>query len=351
MLCMSDDTTFQQNTLTAQQEKLYERLLFFLATLHPLLLPDVIAALEGNGKLLSLPHARSSSIPSRLPAGHWSLLTLLITQHCDTNIDLTYASTVAVAIECFICALDLLDDVEDDDQTKIVQTLGQARTLNVSTTLLMLAQRMILSLSDQNAPSLRILRLLDTLQEAALIATAGQHRDLLAEQQSAQDVTPDDCIEIAAGKAGVLISLACRMGALCADAEDLLCDQFSELGRLLGIAQQLDNDAHDLYYLLQDHPFTTMNATIEVGQRSVKTDLVRGKKTLPIVLAAQRNEALQKVASSVDEMSEEQVSALHEGIIATWGISLLYHERARERFQEIEAQHPIAPALRKLLDL
>ena len=59
----------------------------------------------------------------------WPLLTLLVAQTIAPEIDLVSASSVAVAIECFICALDLLDDVEDDDQTPIVQSLGIARTL------------------------------------------------------------------------------------------------------------------------------------------------------------------------------------------------------------------------------
>jgi geranylgeranyl pyrophosphate synthase len=348
---MSDDTQIQQNQIAAHQRLLYERLLFFLAKLQPYLRADVTIALEGTGKLLSLPQSKQFAAHSKLPAGHWPLLTMLVAEHCDHDIDPTYASTIAVAIECFICALDLLDDVEDGDQTATLQTLGEARTLNVSTTLLVLAQRIILSMSEQHVSLERILRLLDTLQEAALTATAGQHRDLLGEQQSALEITQEDCIEIARGKAGALIRLTCRLGALCAGAHDALCELLSELGELLGIAQQLDNDAHDLYYLLQDHPSQTVSTPTENIPRSVKTDLVRGKKTLPVVIAAQRNQSLQNAAVSADEMSEEQIQALHEGIIATWGVSLLYHERARERFQAIEAQHPIAPALRMLLNL
>jgi geranylgeranyl pyrophosphate synthase len=350
---MSNNAQPIENFFAAHQALLAERLQVFLTTLHPSLLPDVMCALEGKGKLLSLTYPKPSGHHSRLPAGYWPLLILLVAQSCNPTIDLTVASSVAIAIECFICALDLLDDVEDGDQTATVQALGSARTLNVSTTLLALTQHVILSLSEQHIPipPPRILRLLDTLQEATLTATAGQHRDLLAEQQSALDMTQEDCIEIARGKAGTLIRLACRMGALCAGADEILCDQFSDLGELLGIAQQLDNDAHDLYDLLQGHPFTTTPVAMDVVQHSVKTDLVRGKKTLPVVIAAQSNEGLQKATIAVDEMSEEQIRALHEGIIVAWGVSLLYHERARERFQAIEAQRPIAPALRILLNL
>ncbi len=286
---------------------------------------------------------------SRLPAGHWPLLALLVAQYCAPDIDTTCAASVAIAIECFICALDLLDDVEDDDQTPTLQALGVARTLNVSTTLLMLAQQALLSLSEQHVPSSRILHLLDTLQEAALVATAGQHRDLLAEHRPVESFTQEECIEIAAGKAGSLMRLACSMGAICAGAGDMTCAQFAKLGELLGISYQLDNDAHDLYYLLQGHPFISTNTG--TAQRGIKTDLVRGKKTLPLVIAAQREVTLQTAALQADEIREEQLRALHEGITATWGISLLYRERARECLQEIEAERPITPSLRMLLDL
>jgi geranylgeranyl diphosphate synthase type I len=337
----------------AQQDLLVERLNLLIGTLHPLLRADVLCALEEKGKLLFRPHIDAISVsspnnpqPPALPAGAWPLLTLLVAQHITPDIDPVFASSVAVAVECYVCALDLLDDVEDDDQTPVVKTLGPARTLNVSTTLLMLTQRAILSLSQQGIASERILSLLDTIQECTLAATAGQHRDLLAEQRSAQELTREECIEIAAGKAGAIMGLACRLGALCAGATDALCEQFSEVGELLGISHQLDNDAHDLYYLLQsDTSAVTPNEAL-----NVKTDLVRRKKTLPVVLAAKREDTLQGRSSSPDEERKEYLRALDEGIIATWGICLLYRERARDRLREIESlNRPIAPALRLLL--
>jgi len=73
---------------------------------------------------------------------------------------------------------------------------------------------------------------------------------------------------------------------------------------------------------------------------------------LPVVLAARVNSFLQKTSAVVDkEKKEERLHALHEGIIATWGICLLYRERASDRLRMIEDQRPLAPALRFLLDL
>ena len=342
---MDNDAQPPENLFAAQQQLLVERLNLLLAPLHTLLRDDVNCALEGKGKLLFRPHTdhpANFSTPQSpaAPAGVWPLLTLLVAQHINPDIDPALASSVAVAVECFVCALDLLDDIEDEDQTPVVKALGVARTLNVSTTLLMLAQRAILSLTQKGVAAERILTLLDAIQESILAATSGQHRDLLAEQRSAQELTREECIEIAAGKAGAIMRLACRLGALCAGATDAECEQLSEAGELLGISHQLDNDAHDLYYLLQsDNSALTPSEAL-----SVKTDLVREKKTLPVVLAAKREDTLPG-----DEHKQEYLRALNEGIITTWGICLLYRERARDRLQEIEAHRPMAPALRLLL--
>ena len=328
---------------------LIERLNLLLAALDSVLYPDVIQALEGAGKLLSQPEHQADHPDPPLPAGVWPLLTLLVAQQITPDIDTVSASSVAVAIEFFVCAIDLLDDVIDEDQTPTLQTLGVARTLDVSTALLTLAQMAILSLSQQGVAPALILSLLNTLQESALVVTVGQHRDVLSEQRPTQDFTREECIEIAAAKAGSIMRLACRLGALCAGADDVVCEQFSELGELLGIAHQLDNDSHDLYYLLQGGTSTVGSTEAETATRSIKTDLVRGKKTLPVVLAAKMDDTLQGSSSPANGESEEYLRALHQGILTTWGICQLYRERARDRLQEIETQKPIAHLLRLLL--
>ncbi len=348
---MDDNTRSHVAQLAAQQLLLVERLRIFLAALQSDLRADVERALASEGKLL-FPTAKEDVAQASRIAGSWSLLTFLVAQTVMPEIDLAYASNVAIATECFICALDLLDDIEDDDQTPIVQTLGIARTLNVSTALLTLAQQALLSLSQYHVPSERIVLLLDTLQACTLAAVVGQHRDILAEQQPAQDFTEHDCIEIARGKAGSLMRLAFLFGAICAGADEQTLDQCSTLGELLGIAHQLDNDAHDLYYLLQGYPsIETLAAGTNTTSPAVKTDLARSKKTLPVVLAAHSEEVLQGNALPADEKKQVHQRALLDGIITTWGIFLLYRERARDSLREIETHLPLSPLLRLLLGL
>src|SRR5712692_6991095 len=145
---MGNDAQAQIDPFAALQNLLKERLSLFVAALHPMLGIDVMRSLEADGKLFSPAHPGDDFSH---PAGMWSLLTLLVGQHIAPEIDLTYASSVSVAVECFVCAIDLLDDVIDGDQTPTVQTLGTPRVLNVSTALLTLAQRAILSLSLHGA--------------------------------------------------------------------------------------------------------------------------------------------------------------------------------------------------------
>ena len=351
------------NLFAAQQQLLRERLNFLLIIVHPALYADVIRVFQEEGKLLCKFLVDVNSPQTSHPAGIWSLLTLLVAQHVSPDIDPVYVSSVAVAVECFCAALDLLDDVEDGDQTPIVQELGAARVLNVTTVLLTLAQQALLSLSELGVDPAHILRLLNTLQEFALGITSGQHRDLLAEQRSALDFTREECIDIAAVKAGAILRLACRLGAQCAGADTVLCEQFAEFGLLLGIAAQLDNDSHDLYYLLRDVIPSVLPEDAGATSRSTKSDLVRGKKTLPIVLAATEmaktpgatdeslDDALQKISELSEEERNEYLRALKEGILTTWGICLLYRERARDRLHEFEALRPVSPALRILTGL
>ena len=345
---MSDDAWSYNNQFAAQQHVIVERLQFFLASLHNGLHADVLYVLETESKILAVGQKLDGAMQIQQIIGTWPLLTFITAQMIQPQIDQMFVGIVAVATECFICALDLLDDVEDDDSNPIVQTLGVARTLNVSTTLLMLAQQALLSLSRYSVPAERILLLLDTLQVCALAATNGQHKDILAEKRPARDFTQEDCIEIARGKAGSLMKLAFLLGAICADADERTREELSVLGELLGIAHQLDNDAHDLYYLLQGASSSEASNDIP---KSKKTDLTRGKKTLPIVLAAQSEKNLQGNAVQADEQKQEQQSALQAGIITTWGMYLLYRERAREKLREIEIHVPASSLLRLLLDL
>lgn len=338
--------------LVAYQAVLRKQLHIGLSSLHPLLRSDVVLALQQPGKLLYSAKDAQAVSPHQPPAGSWALLTFLVALCVQPTIQQSVASSVAVALECLICALDLLDDVEDEDQTAIVHALGVARTLNVATALLACAQHFLLALPNMNVRPSVVLSLQRSLQLAMIEATGGQHRDLLAEERSVDELSLEECLEIAAEKAGALMRLACQLGAIVAEADEACYSLFSELGLLLGIAHQLDNDSHDLSDILQTPAMYEPYATLEVEEWSRttmfsdKTDIRRSKKTIPLVLTAKETEQ-----SARDFKSMTYRSALYQSILATWGISLLYRERARECLQKIELLRSISPLLRLLLGL
>jgi geranylgeranyl pyrophosphate synthase len=159
-----------------------------------------------------------------------------------------------------------------------------------------------------------------------------------------QSYTQAEGEEIAAQKAGSLMQLACIMGALCGGDSGAQRELFAALGLAFGIAQQLDNDAHDL----QSELAALQARSDEPVVSAKKTDLARGKKTLPVILAWH---VFSQERASVSDSEKQGLSeqALESGILATWGLSLYYRERAGDCLQKIEAQRPISPALRSLL--
>lgn len=351
------------NPFAAHQQILRERLHFFLRTLHPAVYSDVLRAFEDEVKILHQVNKDISAPQNVRPSGIWSLLPLLVAQHVAPEIDPTYASSVALSVESLVTAIDLLDDIEDEDQTEIVQELGTARVINTAAILFTLAQQALLSLSDLGISPATVLRLLQTLQESSLVVSTGQHLDIVVENRPAHKFTIEESIEIAATKSGALLRLACLMGAQCAGASDELCAKFAEFGELLGIAAQLDNDCNDLYYLLYSRGWALSSQRREGTSQTMKSDLARGKKTLPIVLAAAEiaktqgassvnmQDALEQATRFSDKENEANKRVFREAIITAWGICLLYRERASERLQELEAQKPFTPLLHLLVGM
>ena len=104
----------------------------------------------------------------RTYAGISLLFPFLIAQYIESDIDPDIAASVAAAIMCFISALDLLDDIEEEKHTALLDKLGLARVLNISTALLALAQRSILTLPSQSIASEQRVVLLTLMQDAIL---------------------------------------------------------------------------------------------------------------------------------------------------------------------------------------
>jgi geranylgeranyl pyrophosphate synthase len=334
------------NVFVLDQDFLRERLVQFLQEQG--LLPetalgaDVRQALAAPGKLLSLtPDVISTQ---HIPTGIRALLPLSIARYCDPEAHPQLLSCIALCSECFLCALDLLDDVEDDDFNALRQQLGDARLLNVATVLLSLASQALLTATRYGLPYERLHSLLSVFHQQWQRATLGQHRDLLAEQRSMQEISTEECLHIIEDKSGSLLSLVCSLAALSVGASATISDLFAYAGFQIGIAHQIDNDINDLSTLLNPVP--------TVAGHVYKSDLMRGKKTLPIVLANERLAHYQVQCGCVPQQSFHS-QAYDEALKASLAVAFYYRSQAALIVQEIETIYgtPLSPELRFLLSL
>lgn len=305
---------------------------------------DIQTLLMAPGKLLS-----QQDTSKRIPAGYCALLPLFLGRYCAPPLfsDEAPLTFVALGCELLFCALDYFDEIEDNDHSPVRSLLGDGQLLNAATRLLISG----FSLLSAN-------RITDDAEQLRLIvyrelasAMRGQHRDIRTESLPLASFDPEESLLISREKSGSLFCMICHLAARSVHASDEIVRLLSELGTLLGTAFQLKNDAHDLEGLLV--------SSQEISQAFQKSDLERGKKTLPLVLAKQRYISLQKssvLADRIDQGEQEKTwlrQAYESGIEATVGSALFYQLQVKEYAQRVEQllQKPMDPILCLLLDI
>ena len=302
---------------------------------------DMTCLLSAPGKLLS-----SSVISSRIPQGFWALLPLTIARYCVPTADRRLVHRIGLACEFLHSALDCFDEIEDDDTSEQRTLLDDGRFLNTATFLYTLVSLVLESLFPRSLTSEQLHSLQRLLTTEVMLAMQGQHRDILAERADLATFSPEECLHIVSAKSGVLFRLVCRIAAHAVNANNELVNCFAEVGELMGIVAQLENDVHDLEKELASQD--------KQNEPSQKSDLRRGKKTLPIVLAHKQLMSLQNAES--DEQREQahiQMTAYDQAIKATLGAAAHLRERALLLVPRIEQMRgEVMPdSLRLLLNL
>lgn len=227
---------------------------------------------------------------------------------------------VAAASEIFMVALDLLDDLEDGEETPLHGNLGEAGVLNVATGLLLLAQHGLLALPD-GAYAARL------LVDAGLQACGGQHQDLTAADLGAP-FTLEQALGVTAEKSASLVAVVCRLGAVAGGATEPAQELYARFGRSLGIAAQLANDLTALQPDARD-----------------KTDIALARPTLPLTYAA-------LLAGSAEDATDLRTSIWTEGPAQlAWVVAETYRRRARDLVPALAADPATRRSLIALLDV
>ncbi|MGG2932628.1 polyprenyl synthetase family protein [Bacillus pacificus] len=184
------------------------------------------------------------------PLGNLTILAYTLHKEVSSEI-----YKVASITELIMFAFDILDDLEDDDNPDTPWFSEKEYALNVITGILFIIIQRITTLNIDYKIEKKLQHI---LTQYAFKAIEGQHIDLLNNINSEREY-----IELVSKKSASLFILAYQLGTITAKQE------YSEEGnnfiRYIGIAEQINNDINDILKL------------------SLKNDLIRKKKTLPVI--------------------------------------------------------------------
>ncbi|MER5934483.1 polyprenyl synthetase family protein [Streptomyces sp. NPDC002054] len=169
----------------------------------------------------------------------------------------------------------------------------------------------------------------DALITAVEKMVEGQAEDLSLEERSVSEVSPDRYVHMARGKTGALFGCAAALGAVLADAPAPVTGALHLAGSELGVAFQILDDILGLW------------GESTVTGKPVGTDLMRGKKTLPLLLAAGSGTAAGRRLTDMLDCGSLAPGDVPEAM------RLLEETESRRRSEEAAARH-VASALAAL---
>ncbi|HEX6289767.1 MAG TPA: polyprenyl synthetase family protein [Herpetosiphonaceae bacterium] len=168
------------------------------------------------------------------------------------------ALPVTAAWQVLHIAAKLFDDVEDGDAD------DPAADVNIASALLSLVPLLLERLVEHDLPLAQIQRLTHGAHRAVMLASAGQHADLLAGSRDAAEVDPDRWLAIARAKSGALLAWAAWAGASVAGAQGAALDRYYAYGEYLGVLLQIADDFVGIWQPERASDLTTRRLSLPV---------------------------------------------------------------------------------------
>jgi geranylgeranyl diphosphate synthase type II len=152
----------------------------------------------------------------------------------------------AVAVECFHKASLIHDDIEDNDDFRygdmtLHQQFGVPIALNAGDLLIGEGYRVI---ANCGGSTTQIQRMLAVAAEGHRSLSIGQGEEL-SWTHDREPPSSTAMLEVFKLKTAPAFEVALRLGAICADAGDDVCQVLKELSKSLGIAYQINDDLTD----------------------------------------------------------------------------------------------------------
>lgn len=211
-----------------------------------------------------------------------SMLVLLTTTAAGGNWGISLPAASAVEL---IHNFSLIhDDIEDQSPLRrgrptVWKKWSIAQATNAGDALFALAHLELLQLVD-SLPYPSVIKATRLLNNTCLHLTQGQYLDLAYEQRL--DLTELDYWPMIEGKTSALLATCAELGAVGASAPEKVCQAYRQFGFSLGLAFQIQDD------------FLGIWGDAELTGKSSESDLVTGKKTLPILYGLSKKGAFYK---------------------------------------------------------
>lgn len=271
------------------------------------------------------------------------LLVLLCTEGARS--EWRNALPAAIAVELVHNFSLIHDDIEDNGLTRrgreaVWIKWGLPIGLNAGDAMFAAAFIAINGLSKTIGND-KTLKAAQLLAETCISLTQGQHLDLSFEQE--KKVSTDDYFRMIQGKTAALFACCAKMGALIGGLDDNGSDSFGEFGHYLGMAFQIYDDWLGVW-----------GDPRETG-KSASSDLVEGKKSLPVLVGFERSSRF------IKRWNEGPVTDSDAGEIAEWlredGVELHireeflgWHDQLRGQLLRLDCRSSIRAVLEELIE-
>ena len=228
------------------------------------------------------------------------------------------------------------DDIEDGDEMRrhraTLWTLaGVPHAINAGDALFALAERELLRLPERGVAAERVLRAIEIFQDTCVQLVEGQYLDMQGEQIRAPSLAWYK--QMIAGKTAALLSAATGIGAAVATDDAHMVTRCREFGIELGLAYQMTDDILGLW------------GDPSVTGKAAGADLRRKKKSLPVVLALERDGPL----SSTIQQAFDQGTVREEDVLAIMRLMDEANVRTAAE-QEVEKhRHRASRALKRII--
>lgn len=239
------------------------------------------------------------------------------------------ALKTAAAVELIHTFSLIHDDIMDEDEMRrgkpSVHTIwGEPMAILAGDILFSLAFELVAQTHEEDIPSERVIRALNTVVDACIKICEGQACDMGFEGKF--DVQESEYMTMIYKKTAALIAAATKSGAILGGGTEEQIAAFEEYGRLIGMAFQIQDDYLDV-----------VSDEEHIG-KPVGSDIMEGKMTLMVVhtLSRASEQDKEELISILENDGEENVQKAieifqkHGSINYTRDIALENVQKAKE---------------------